>query len=144
MRATQEQRLNFKIIETELYNYKNTVKELMFLESEIIEGSPPPNEAIGASRGIDISNPTQSKVMRLMTSAELADKRRKVDAIEFMLRMVDISPNQSKKELLQMKYFEQRYNNEEIMERLNIRRATFFKWQRHIVGLVASRLGLRV
>lgn len=144
MRTKRLERANFRVIELELYNYKNTKKEYEFLIDEILHGSPQPSEAIGASRGIDISNPTEKKVMKIVTSAHIIELDRRVKAIQFMIRMIENSPEPKKKELLDMKYFSQRYNDHNIIERLHIDRSTFFKWRKEIIVLVANQLGWRI
>jgi RinA family phage transcriptional activator len=143
IRTKHVERGNFKLIEIELYNYHKTKKEYEFLQEEIIQGSAPPSEAIGASRGIDVSKPTENKAIQL-TSPEILELRKRIDAIKYAIRMLDNQPEPKKKELLELKYFSQRYSDIGIMEKLHIERRTLYKWRREIISLIASQLGWKV
>jgi RinA family phage transcriptional activator len=143
IRVRNIERANFKCIEFELYNYLNTLKEYQFLVAEIIDGQSPPSEAIGASRGIEISRPTEDKAIRL-SSAELLEIRNRIYAIQYMIRLIEAGKEPRKRDLLELKYFQQRLSDYGIMEKLHLSERTFFRWRNEIVGLVASKLGWRV
>lgn len=134
-RTTQQQ--NFRLIESELYYFKDTTKKLKQMEMEIIE-SASPNES-GVRSGI--SNPTQQKAERLLTSLEYIETKRRVEAIEYAIDVFRSCHEPAKLKLIEMKYFERRYTDEGIINEIKIHRATFYKWKREFIELIANKLG---
>jgi RinA family phage transcriptional activator len=130
---------NFKAIEAELYGYFDTKRELELMEEEILEGSPFQEVAVQAGTTGDS---TASKAIKLASSKELLEVRRRVNAIEKALLV--LQQNETKLRLLQMKYFERKYTDQGIMMELHISNNTFYRWRREIVKLVGSYLGWRV
>ena len=139
MKQTIE-RQNFRLIESELYEYTQTKREMELIQFDIIElGS-----GSGEGRTSAISKPTESKATKLMTSKELLEVRKRINAIEYMLSVLSNSSEPAKLQLVRMKYFERRYTDMGIWEQLSISKATFYRWRAEAVGIVAQRLGYKI
>ena len=132
------ERANFKAIEAELYGYLDTKKEIELMEEEILEGSPFQEVAVQCGNG----DTTANKAIKLVSSKELLEVRRRVNAIERALLI--LQQNETKLELMRMKYFERKYTDQGIMMQLCISDRTFYRWRKEIVQLIGSYLGWRV
>ena len=96
------------------------------------------------SRSGSGSMTTDSRAIRLMTSPILKEYERRVEAITYMLNQLQNQDDTTKIKFLQMKYFDNQYTDLGICQRLNISRATFFRFKDQIIQLVAERLGFEV
>lgn len=134
-RTTQQQ--NFRLIESELYYFKDTKADLKQMESEIIESSGYSETGIRSG----ISNPTERKATKLLTSREYLEIKRRVDAIEYAIEVFKSCHDECKYRLIEMKYFDRRFTDEGIMCELNVSRPTFFRWKREFIELIANKLG---
>jgi len=134
-RTTQQQ--NFRLIESELYFYKDTLKSLRDMESAIIDASG--HSETGIRSGI--SNPTGQKAEKLLTSLEYLETKRRIDAIEYAIDIIQRCHDGCKIQLIEMKYFDRKYTDEGIMGELNVSRPTFFRWKREFIELIANKLG---
>jgi RinA family phage transcriptional activator len=130
---------NFKAIEAELYGYQDTKKDLELIEEDIIESSPFQEVSVQSGTSGDS---TANKAIKLSSSKELLEVRRRVNAIERALEI--LQKDQIKLRLLQMKYFERKYTDSGIMNELHIGNNTFYRWRREIVKLVGSILGWKI
>lgn len=133
------EKANFKAIEAELYGYFETKKELELMEEEILESTPNKEVVVQSGKAGDS---TANKAIKLASSRELLETRRRIDAIE--KTMYILQQNDTKLDLLRMKYFDRRYTDQGIMMELHISHNTFYRWRREIVELVGSYLGWRV
>lgn len=131
------EKVNFKLIEAELYNYKSTKKELEDMKEDIINSSAYSEVAVQSSPG----NSTQSKAIQLMSSAVLREMERRISAIDNTISILERCPEPRKLRLMQMKYFESRFTDTGIWQELNIERATFYRWRREVISLIADKLG---
>lgn len=134
-RTTHQQ--NFRLIESELYFFKDTKKSLSEMESAIVEASGHSETGIRAG----ISNPTAQKAERLLTSLEYLETKRRVEAIEYAVEVFKKCHEPAKIRLIEMKYFERRYTDEGIMSEINIQKTAFYRWKREFVELIANKLG---
>ena len=133
------EKANFRAIEAELYGYLDTKREVELMEEEILEGSSFQEVAVQSGTTGDT---TANKAIKLVSSKELLEVRRRINAIEKALTV--LQQNEYKLRLLQMKYFERTYTDQGIMMKLCISNNTFYRWRREIVKLVGSYLGWRV
>lgn len=133
------EKANFRAIEAELYGYLDTKRELELMEEEILEGSPFQEVAVQSGTTGDT---TANKAIKLASSKELLEVRRRINAIEKAL--FTLQQNETKLRLLQMKYFERKFTDQGIMMELHISDRTFYRWRREIVQLIGSYLGWRV
>lgn len=136
--ASKIEKANFRMIEAELYGYHESKKELELMEEEILESTP--DKEVAVQNGLGDS--TAVKAIKLASSRDLLEVRRRINAIEKTLFV--LQQNETKLRLLQMKYFERRYTDQGIMAELHIGHNTFYRWRREIVALVGSYLGWRV
>lgn len=130
---------NFKAIEAELYGYLDTKKELELLEEEILEGTGFQEVVVQSGTTGDT---TASKAIRLLSSRELLEIRKRINAIE--KAMAILQEDTTKLRLLQMKYLERKYTDQGIMEKLHISNRTFYRWRNEIIQLISSYLGWKV
>ena len=134
-RTTQQQ--NFRLIESELYFFKDTKKSLADMESAIVESSGHSETGIRAG----VSNPTAQKAERLLTSLEYLETKRRVEAIEYAVEVFKSCHEPAKIRLIEMRYFERRYTDEGIIGELKVSRPSFFRWKREFIELIANKLG---
>lgn len=135
------ERANFKMIESELYCYHESKKELELMKEEILEGSQFQEVAVKSSA---VGDTTANKAIRLVTSVSIRETERRVNAIEKAIEILQNGSEPRKLRLLEMKYFERRYTDSGIAQELYIDRSTFYRWRKEIIQLIASFLGCRV
>jgi len=133
------EKANFKLIESELYCYNETKKELEQLEEEILEGSAFQEVCVQSGTTGDT---TANKAVKLISSKAIIECERRIRAINKTLLI--LQQDETKMRMLQMKYFERKYTDVGIMNELHISNNTFYRWRREIVKLVGEYLGWRV
>ena len=122
---------SMRVIEAEIRNYHQTVQTLRELEESIaLPGQQ--GELSDGTRSTDPGDPTPARAHRMMTSAQLLEIRRRVEAIEYMLRVVKASPEPAS------------YTVAGVCDQLNISQATYYRWRREALQLVAERLGWEI
>jgi RinA family phage transcriptional activator len=134
------QKANIKLIEAELRNYKETLKDIENMREEILEGSAYQEVAVQCGVG----NSTLSKASRLLTSRALIEAQKRVEAIEYTIGVLKSCPEPRKYDLLRMKYFEKVLTDYGIMQELNVEKTCFYKWRKEILGIMAERLGWQI
>lgn len=132
-------RSNFRLIEAELYNYNETLAEIEEEKKDIIDTSP---SELSSKSGP--GKPTESKAVRMATSKAILEAERRTKAIADVLKMLEACNEPNKLKLLKLKYFENKYTDMGIQDELNIGRATFYRWRKEIIEMIAHRLGWRV
>jgi len=134
---------SLRLIEAEIRNYHQTLKDLRELEEAVAYPA-----AIGdfsdrvPSAGPN--DPTPARAHRMMTSAQLLEIRRRVEAIGQMLRVLKASPEPGRYELIRLAYWDGRYTVMGICDKLNIGKTTYYRWRREALQLVAERLGWEI
>lgn len=141
MRRTSIERANFRLIESELYTYHDTLNEVEALKADIILSRPTHESEI---RSTDISNTTQQKALKMVSSPEIIELSRRVKAIQFAIQMLKNAPEPKKYVLMEKKYFERNLTDQGVMRDLNIEQATFYRWRRETIQLIANKLGWKV
>jgi RinA family phage transcriptional activator len=123
-------------IRLELRNYDNTKQEWEDIHTSIVDASPYMD---GQPRGSDVSNPTESKAIRLITNKRLEQLERTMKAVE---RIVTNLPS-SKLKLVQLKYWTepQLLTDIGIAQKLNCSRSTFYEWDNMILTALAREMG---
>lgn len=132
-------RANFRTIEKELYHYPARKREFERMRADILYSTPVPDVPASTGPG----DPTANKVMHLQ-SGVLLEIARRLEAIEYAIKVVQAHEEKGRWELVRLKYFEQRLTNQGIMQRLNIGHDTFYRWRREFIELIADRLGWEV
>jgi RinA family phage transcriptional activator len=135
------QKANIKLIEAELRNYKETLKDVENMREEIIEGSS--YQEVSVQTGTTGDN-TYNKASRLMTSRALLEAEKRVEAIEYTIGVLKSCPEPKKFQLLELKYFAKEYTDYGIMIKLNVEKTTFYRWRKEILSIVADRLGWQI
>ena len=131
------------MLEAEIRNYHQTLQTLRELEESIaLPGQQ--GELSDSTRSTDPGDPTPARAHRMMTSAQLLEIRRRVEAIEYMLRVVKASPEPARYKLIELAYWDGRYTVMGICDRLKISERTYYRWRREILELVAEKLGWEI
>lgn len=99
---------NIRLIEVELYNYKQTKQQLEKLKSST-------------------------------SCASICEIERRTDAIEYALKVFENQPE--KLRFIEAKYFERHLTDVGVMQALSIEQATFYRWKREVIQIIADRLG---
>ena len=133
---------SLRLIEAEIRNYHQTLKGLRELEESI--ALPGQGEFGNGTRSTEPGDPTPARAYKMMTSAQLLEIRRRVDAIEYMLRVVQASPEPGSYDLIWLAYWDRRYTVMGICDKLNIGKTTYYRWRREALQLVAERLGWEI
>ncbi|MBA4543974.1 MULTISPECIES: RinA family phage transcriptional regulator [Thermoactinomyces] len=130
----------FKHIESELYSYWDTVKEVRRLRAEILH-STPYFENIGGGRTSLPSDPTGKTVTLLIAHRRIEQLEKIVEAIR---TVYDRLPEEKKK-LVQLKYWTtpQELTWEGIARQIPVSRRTAIAWRDEIVLQIANQLGWR-
>jgi RinA family phage transcriptional activator len=141
MQGIKLKRGTFQHVESELYAYHDTKKEIMRLKNDILFASAPPDDNIGAGRGNRPGDPTGRTAILLTTHRRIEQLERIVDAIE---TVVDRLPDK-KKQLVQLRYWSKHsaLTWDGIAMRLEIGRATAIRWRDEIVFAIADKIGWR-
>ena len=133
---------SMRVIEAEIRNYHQTVETLRELEESI--ALPGQGEFSDGTRSTEPGDPTPSRAIRMMTSAQLLEIRRRVEAIDYMLRVVKASPDPGRYKLIRLAYWDGRFTVKGICDQLSISQATYYRWRREALQLVAERLGWEI
>lgn len=141
MRETKIRKGTFQHVESELYAYHETKKEIVRLKNEILYASNPVDENVGGGRSNLPSDPTGRKVVLMTSHRKIEQLERIVDAIESVVEKLP----PEKRELVKLKYWThpQTLTWEGIAQKLNCNRATAFRWRDEIVYAIAEKIGWR-
>lgn len=131
----------FKHIESELYSYHDTLKEINILRKDIMFTKENDDENIGGGRNNLPSSPTEIIATRLTTHKRLMQLEEVTNAIG----KVYIGLPEEHKKLTRLKYWTrpQLKTWDGIASELNIGRRTAFRLRDEIVFAVAEVLGWR-
>lgn len=133
---------NMRLIEAEIRNYHETVAEMQELEDDLLAEQQANELGVRVSSGV--SDPTPRKAIRLMTSAQLNEMRRRVNAIQYMLRVLEGHPEPARLEHIRLMYWDGRYTVQGICDKLGISERTYYYWRREALQLVADKLGWEI
>lgn len=137
MLETKIRKGTFQHVESELYAYHDTKKEIMRLRNDIIYSSSPPNES--GIRGSMPSNPTESTVTALTTDRRITHLEKTVEAIEGVYNRLP----EDKQRLIKLKYWTrpQMLTWEGIAEKLYVSRRQAINWRDEVVFAIADHFG---
>ncbi|MFV9511817.1 transcriptional regulator [Tepidibacillus sp. LV47] len=140
MIETKIRKATFKHIESELYSYHDTKKEINRLKNDIIFSSPTPDLTGGGKSNLP-GDPTGRTVTLMLT-------HRKIEQLELIVSAIsnvyDQLPNE-KKNLIKLKYWTrpQTLTWEGIARELHVSRRQAIYWRDEIVYAIAHQLGWR-
>jgi RinA family phage transcriptional activator len=133
----QISRPRFLFVESELYNYDYTKKEIEAMRDDILEKISSVATDKDYVTGGEISNPTEQKGIKLLSCVALMHMERTIAAIDRALLMLSEEHNQ----IFEMKY-RKNYDWVRITMEMPTSRETYFRKRREIVQTVAAQLGL--
>lgn len=130
----------FKHIESELYYFHDTKREIEEIRNDIIHSSPPYYDDLTGWSNTK-SDPTSRLGVALLTDRRLKQLERIVTSIEQVYN--DLPPE--KQNLIDLKYWTkpQLLTWEGISQRLSISRRQALRWRDQILHEIANRLGWR-
>lgn len=130
----------FKLVEAELYQYRETKKEIERVRQQIMYGSPQ-DENTGGGRGNLPTDPTGSVATALVINKRLQNMESVVHAIETVYEKSD----EHHKRLIELKYWTnpQTLTWEGIAQKLYVGRMTAFRWRNEIIYSIAELMGWR-
>ena len=131
----------FKHIESELYSYHDTLKEINTLRKDIMFTKEDNDENVGGGRSSIPSSPTERIATRLATHKKLTRLEEVANAIE---KVYTGLPDDYQK-LVKLKYWTkpQLKTWDGIAKELHVGRMTAFRYRDEIVYVVAETLGWR-
>ena len=133
-------RATFKYIESELYSYKDTLKEIDQLRDEILYGRNNDDENIGGGRSSLPGKPTEQIATRLLTHKTLRNLEEVANAITDVYKLV----SDDHRVVIDLKYFKNpKLTWDDVAYQLSMHRNTAFKLRREVILLIANKLGLR-
>ncbi|AUS03462.1 DUF722 domain-containing protein [Paenibacillus larvae] len=138
---TKLRRGTFQHIESELYSYHETRKEIIRLKNEILYGSTPADENVGGGRSNLPSDPTGEIAVLLTSHKKLEQLERIVNAIESVVEGLP----EKKKEMIKLRYWTrpQTLTWEGVAQRIEKDRTTAIRWRNEIIREIANRIGWR-
>lgn len=131
----------FQHIESELYAYHETRKEIVRLKNDILHGSGIGDENVGGGRSNLPGDPTGRTATLMMSHRKIEQLERIVDAIE---SVVDRLPDEKRK-LVELRYWTkpQTLTWEGIARKINVSRRQAFNWRDEIIRAIADKIGWR-
>lgn len=127
----------FRYVEHELYSYEQTKKEIQELREDILEDRPALIEIASISKAGYISDPTSSKVTRLLTSKAL---KKMVDNIRAIDRALSRLTDEHRR-LFMLKY-SQALPWQNVRREMPVSDRTYFRMRGELVLMVAAEMGL--
>lgn len=139
MGATKLRTSTFKHIETELYDYYDTLNRIKERTQELLS-DPAREEGMPSSPSLP-SSTTERYATRLVMDRQLQEYERVASAIEHVYNMCD----KERKELIQLKYWTKPQTKtwDGIALDLNVSKRQAYRWRDEIVQAVGERLGWR-
>lgn len=128
----------FKHIESELYFYQDTLKEIDRLRKEIMFGNSSDDENIGGGRTSEPGRPTERIATRLLTHKRLRNLEEMAEAIEYTYNALSVDHQK----VIKTKYWsKKRLNWDDVSIQLNMHRNTAMKLRKDVVYLIADKIG---
>lgn len=131
----------FQHVESELYAYHETRKEIVRLKNEILYSTTSTDENVGGGRGNLPGDPTSRTAILLTSHKKVEQLQNIVDAIESIVdRLTD-----DRKKLVRMRYWDkpQRLTWDGIAAELHVSRRTAMNWRDEIIRAIAEKIGWR-
>jgi len=129
----------FKHIEAELYDYHESLKRIKERKEEIMYSSSLDENKGGVNSARVPNSPTERIATMLVMDKRLRELERITEAIETVYQSLDVE----RKKLIRLKYWTkpQTLTWEGIALKLNVSRATVFRWREEVVNAIAEKLG---
>lgn len=133
-------RANYRVVEAELYAYKDSLMELVEWKNGIYERGGTPDLAI---RSTGHGDTTFSKVCSLMSDKHHVEQERRIKAIQNVMELLKEKYPEMLR-LLELLYFVEGNTIISVSRKLNISESTLFRWRKALIKLIADELGWRV
>jgi RinA family phage transcriptional activator len=128
----------FKHIESELYYYHDTLKEIDRLRKDIMFGNSSDDENTGGGRSSEPGRPTERIATRLLTHKRLRNLEEMAEAILSVYNAL----SEDHQKVIQTKYWsKKRLNWDDVSIQLTMHRNTAMKLRKDVVYLVAEKIG---
>lgn len=139
--ATKLKKATFSHIESELYSYKDTLREIDNLRKDIMFTNENDDENIGGGRSSIPGRPTERIATRLMTDKRLV----KLEEIASAIEKVYTGLPEDYQKLVRLKYWTkpQLKTWDGIAREIPVSRRTSFNMRDEIVNTIAEVLGWR-
>jgi RinA family phage transcriptional activator len=126
----------FKHIESEIYYYNDTLKEIARLRKEIMLGGSQSDES--GVRSTEVGRPTERIATRLLTHKRLRNLEEMTEAIESAYNTL----SDDHQKVIRTKYWsKKRLNWDDVSIQCNMHRNTAMKLRKDMVYLVAEMVG---
>ncbi|WP_059050823.1 transcriptional regulator [Paenibacillus senegalimassiliensis] len=142
MQQTKIKRGTFQHVESEIYAYHETRKEILRLKNEILHGGKSgEDENVGGGRSNLPGDPTGRTAVLLTSHKKLEQLQTIADAVEAVYR--ELTPE--KQRLIRLRYWTrpQTLTWDGIAKEVPAHRATVIRWRNEIVKEVAIKIGWR-
>lgn len=139
--AIKLKKATFKHIESELYSYHETLKEIQSLRQNIMFTKENNDENVGGGRSSLPYSPTEATATRLATHKKLTQLEEVANAVQKVYTGIP----ETHRKLLEMKYWKrpQIYTWDGIADKLFISKRQAMRWRDEIVQTTAEILGWR-
>lgn len=139
MTATKLKRGTFQHIESELYAYYDTCKEIEIMKNEIIHGKGYEDENVGGGRSGFISDPTGRTAVLLISHKKLEQLQNISNAISSVYELLP----PEKKRMIKLRYWtrSQTLTWEGVANEVPAHRATVIRWRNEVIYAIAEKLG---
>ncbi|MEY8732097.1 transcriptional regulator [Peribacillus frigoritolerans] len=140
-RASKLKKPTFKHIESELYSYHETLKEIQFLRNNIMFTKENDDENVGGGRRSYISSPTEQIGTRLATHKRL----NKLEEIANAIEKVYTGLPEDYRKLIELKFWSkpQIYTMDGVAGKLHVSKRQAMRWRDEIIQITAEVLGWR-
>jgi RinA family phage transcriptional activator len=130
----------FQHVESELYAYHDTIREIVRIKNDILHASAS-HENTGGGRSNLPGDPTGRTATLMVTHRKIEQMERVVEAIEFVVNQLP----EEKRKMIQLRYWTrpQTLTWEGIAREIPAHRATVLRWRDEIVMAIANRIGWR-
>ena len=141
MGVTKLKKPTFKHIESELYSYHDTLREIQFLRTNLMFCKENDDENIGGGRSSFTSSPTEQIGTKLASHKKLNNLETITNAIE----KVYTGLPESHQKLVKMKYWTrpQLKTWDGIAQELHVSRRQAIYWRNEIINTISEVLGWR-
>jgi RinA family phage transcriptional activator len=139
--ATKLKKATFKHIESELYSYHDTLKEINNLRKDIMFTKENDDENIGGGRSSFPSSPTEQIATRLATHKRLGQ----LEEVTHAIQKVYTGLPEDYQKLMRLKYWTrpQTLTWEGIADKIPVSRRTAFNMRDEVVWSIGEVLGWR-
>lgn len=131
----------FQHVESELYAYHDTLREIVRIKNDLLQGKTSEDENVGGGKSNLPGDPTGRTAILLVSHKRLEQMMNVVDAIESVVSGLPAD----RQKLIQLRYWTrpQTLTWDGIAAEIPAHRATVFRWRDGIITAIAARVGWR-